>query len=147
MHAAAPRTYAGFWIRFLAYILDSVILGIVMMVLSIPGFLLLRSFRYEQGKFVAAAVGVYGLMMLLGLFYILFFWAVKGATPGKKALGLRIVREDGVDPMGWGTACMRLLGYIVDGFTFYIGFIMIAFTDRKRGLHDMIAGTTVVKTR
>jgi uncharacterized RDD family membrane protein YckC len=123
------------------------ILGFAMGILMIPAALLLRPLRYEPEKMIFAAVAVYGLLSLLGVFYILFFWAVKGATPGKKALGLRIVREDGVDPPGWGTAILRLLGYLVDGFTLYIGFIMIGFTDRKRGLHDMIAGTTVVKVR
>jgi uncharacterized RDD family membrane protein YckC len=79
--------------------------------------------------------------------YVLYFWAFRGATIGKKVLGLRILREDGVEPMGWGKAGMRLLGYMASGFILYIGFIMVAFTDRKRGLHDMIAGTVVIKTR
>lgn len=145
--AAAPRKYAGFWIRFLAYILDLLILGFVSGTLMIPGTLMLRSFSNEQGKFIAASMGIAGLLMILGLLYVLFFWALGGGTPGKKMLGLRIVREDGVEPMGWGTACLRLLGYMVDGFTFTIGFIIIAFSARKRGLHDMIAGTTVIRSR
>ena len=145
--AAGPREYAGFWIRLLAYVLDSLILGVAVGIVMVPGMVILAKLRQQPGPFIAATVAIYGLVSLLGLFYILYFWAVKGGTPGKKILGLRIVREDGMEPMGWGTAFMRFLGYIVDGFTLYIGFIMIAFTDRKRGLHDMIAGTTVVKTR
>ena len=70
-----------------------------------------------------------------------------GATPGKKMLGLKIVREDGEEPLGWGTAFMRLVGYMVSGFILYIGFLMIAFNPDKKGLHDMIAKTRVLKIR
>ena len=79
--------------------------------------------------------------------YILWFWANRGATPGKKMLGLRIVREDGEEPLGWGTAFMRLVGYMVSGFILYIGFLMIAFNPEKQGLHDKIAKTRVLKVR
>ena len=59
----------------------------------------------------------------------------------------RIVREDGEEPLGWGTAFMRLVGYMVSGFILYIGFLMIAFNPEKKGLHDMIAKTRVLKVR
>ncbi len=62
-------------------------------------------------------------------------------------LGLKIVREDGEEPMGWGPAFLRLVGYMVSGFILYIGFLMIAFNAEKMGLHDMIAKTRVLKVR
>ncbi len=148
---AAPSAitgFAGFWIRLLAYVLDSLLLGVIIMVIYIPaGFIIGPMAMRNPGLAMAITSLVFLLVSVLSILYILYFWAVKGATPGKKIIGLKIIREDGVEPMGWGKAALRLLGYILSGMIMYIGFIMIAFTDRKRGLHDMIAGTLVVKTR
>ena len=139
-------TYAGFWIRFAAYIIDGLILGLISGVIMIPTVLVSGFMLRDKPPVMFAVVGLaYVLVMAIGLFYQLYFVGKKGATPGKKLLGLKIIREDGVTPVGYGKAFLRLIGYIVSGMILYIGFIMIAFTDKKRGLHDMIAGTYVVK--
>ena len=142
---------AGFWIRFLAYLVDSLILSLIMGVIWGPTmFLTMRSAMSESGPGPLAAILPFIsflLTMFCSLGYVLWFWANKGATPGKKMLGLRIVREDGEEPLGWGTAFMRLVGYMVSGFVLYIGFLMIAFNPEKKGLHDMIAKTRVLKVR
>jgi uncharacterized RDD family membrane protein YckC len=75
--------------------------------------------------------------------------ATRGDTIGKKMLGLAIV-TDQTRPgqgLGWGKAFLRLLGHFVSGLVFSIGYLLVAFTSRKQGLHDMIAGTYVVRTR
>lgn len=142
---------AGFWIRFLAYLIDSVILSLLMGLIWGPTmFLTMRAAMSESGPGPLAAILPFLAFLLttaVSLGYILWFWANKGATPGKKMLGLRIVREDGEEPLGWGTAFMRLVGYMVSGFILYIGFFMIAFNPEKKGLHDMIAKTRVLKIR
>jgi uncharacterized RDD family membrane protein YckC len=162
MPATAPPAYfgeeapiegepAGFWIRFLAYLIDSVIISVLMGIIWAPTmFLTMRSAMSESGPGPLAAILpflAFVLTMAASLGYILWFWANKGATPGKKMLGLRIVREDGEEPLGWGTAFMRLVGYMVSGFILYIGFLMIAFNPDKMGLHDKIAKTRVLKIR
>lgn len=162
MPAPAPPAYfgdeapiegepAGFWIRFLAYVIDSVIISVLMGIIWAPTmFLTMRSAMSEGGPGPLAAILPFLsflLTMAASLGYILWFWANKGATPGKKMLGLRIVREDGEEPLGWGTAFMRLVGYMVSGFILYIGFLMIAFSPDKMGLHDKIAKTRVLKIR
>jgi uncharacterized RDD family membrane protein YckC len=68
---------------------------------------------------------------------------VKGATPGKELLGLRVVAEDGSSPIPLGSALRRALGYLLSVASLGIGFLMVAFGGR--GLHDRIAGTRVVK--
>jgi uncharacterized RDD family membrane protein YckC len=142
---------AGFWIRFLASLIDSVILNILLAIVWAPTFFI--TFRAaasgEAPGALAAILPIFSflLTMVLSLGYTLWFWANKGATPGKKMLGLRIVREDGEEPLGWGTAFMRLVGYMVSGFILYIGFLMIAFNPEKQGLHDKIAKTRVLKVR
>ena len=145
--AAGVSPYAGFWIRLLAYFLDAVFLTILDLVIAVPaflvGFFLLRN---RTGLFLAVMGLAYLLVFAVSILYYVYFVGRRGATPGKKILGLRIVREDGIEPVGYGKAFLRLLGYLVSGMILYIGFIMIAFTDRKKGLHDMMVGTNVIKT-
>lgn len=171
VHASRPSTSrplsakqpAGFWIRLLAYVIDSVILGIVNGILvTVP----ILAWMSEEGLLQAAMSGVapsqpvrveplyiavFSILVILSIaisiFYVIGGPAKKGGTLGKRMLGLRIYTAEGVTPIGWGRSFLRLIGYMVSGMIFYIGFIMIAFTDRKRGLHDMIAGTYVVKER
>ncbi len=160
--AAAPPAYfgdlapiegepAGFWIRFLAFMIDYAIIGFLMAIIWAPTFLI--AFRPTASGESPGAFGMilpflsFVLGSAVGLGYNLWFPATRGATPGKKMLGLRIVREDGEEPLGWGTAFMRLVGYMVSGFILCIGFFMIAFNPEKKGLHDMIAKTRVLKIR
>jgi uncharacterized RDD family membrane protein YckC len=118
----------GFWIRFLAYIIDVVILFVVNMVLALV-----------VGAMASTALGI-----IVGSVYSVGFWSAQGATPGMMAVGVKITTVDG-DPIDFGKAFLRYIGYWVSGITLGIGFLMIAFTPQKRGLHDYIAGTVVIK--
>ena len=120
-----PANYAGFWIRFVAYLID----GVVVM---IPGMLIISA-------------GLPSLInLVLGLAYYIYFPSSEYmATPGKMALGLIITDEHG-NRIGAGTAAVRYIGYMISILIIGIGFIMIGFTEKKRGLHDMIASTQVV---
>lgn len=118
----------GFWIRFAAYIIDGIILFIVNIVLiAVLG---------QVGSILSIAVGIA---------YTVGFWTALGATPGKMALGIEITTVDG-DSIGFGRALLRYVGYLASTITLLIGFLMIAFTRQKRGLHDYIAGTVVIKS-
>lgn len=146
--AAHAGVNAGFGIRLGAYLIDSIILSIAMMVIMVPIFILVAVIGPEsQGAALALSLIGWLLAMAVGIGYLLVPWARTGITPGKKMLSLKIVREDGVEPLGYGKAGLRLLGYLVGGAIFYVGFIMVAFTDGHKGLHDLIAGTRVVKTK
>ncbi|MCG6961940.1 MAG: RDD family protein [Acidobacteria bacterium] len=137
---------AGFWIRLGAYLIDAVIVGVGIFVVTLifTGIsLLLRKVPALMAVVLFLEVVI---ALAAGLGYFLYFWATQGATPGKKMLGLQVVRQDGVEPLGYGKAALRLVGYICSSIL-YIGFIMIAFTDGNLGLHDMIAGTRVVSTK
>ncbi len=143
-HGGEP---AGFGIRLGAYLIDSIILTIAVMVIMVPtGILAAVISPRSQGFGVVVSLVGSLLGLAVGIGYLLVPWARSGITPGKKMLGLKIVRDDGVEPMGYGKAGLRLLGYMASGAIFYVGFIMVAFTDGHKGLHDMIAGTRVVKT-
>ena len=79
------------------------------------------------------------------LAYFPWFWARDGATPGMRMFGLHVVRDRDGGPISGGQAILRLIGYWVDGLVFYLGYIWILIDKRKRGWHDLIAGTVVVK--
>lgn len=117
--------YAGFWKRLSAYLVDVIIINVVGWIF---GFL-----------------GIFGIILALifSIIYFVGFWAWLGQTPGKAAIGVKIVRLDGT-PIGIRIAIHRFIGYVISFVTLCIGFLMIAFHENKRGLHDIIAGTMVV---
>ncbi len=123
--------YGGFWIRLVATILDGFIIGIPASILS---FLLV----YATGMTSLAQV-----VNVLVIIFVIYMDGIKGGTPGKLVLGLRIVKEDG-SFIGIPGAILRYIGKILSGIIFGIGFLMIGFTAKKQGLHDFIAKTFVV---
>jgi uncharacterized RDD family membrane protein YckC len=78
--------------------------------------------------------------------YFTFFVGALAASPGKLALGLKVVRPDG-SAVGYGRALGRYFAGILSWMILFIGYIMVAFDSEKRGLHDMICDTRVIKTR
>jgi len=80
------------------------------------------------------------------LYFALLESSPRGATVGKMAMGLRVVTGSG-QRLSFMNATGRYFAKILSAIILCIGFIMIAFTDRKRGLHDIIADTLVIKTR
>jgi uncharacterized RDD family membrane protein YckC len=132
-------------------LIDGVLLGLVMAALQIvigAGAMgAFGTFRDPGASLVALA----GSMMLLvaiafvgqWLYFALFESGAMQATPGKRALGLKVVDDDGAR-IGFGRASGRFFGKIVSGAVFYIGFLMVGFSERKQALHDMMANTLVV---
>jgi uncharacterized RDD family membrane protein YckC len=82
--------------------------------------------------------------LVFSIVYPVYFWAVRGATPGKQVLGLKVLTMDGVTPIGWRRAMLRVMGYIINSIVLGIGFLLIAVSEDKRGLHDRLADTCVV---
>jgi uncharacterized RDD family membrane protein YckC/ribosomal protein L40E len=93
---------------------------------------------------VVASVTLLPLALLLGILYHVYFWTVKGATPGKELLELRVTTDDGRTPIPLASALTRALGYLLSAASLGVGFLMIAFGGR--GLHDRIAATRVVRS-
>lgn len=84
------------------------------------------------------------LQMVMYCGYFAGFHVVKGATPGKLAVGLRVVDENGMH-MGAGRAIGRYFATILSACLCLVGYIMVGFHGQKRGLHDLICGTYVVR--
>ena len=81
--------------------------------------------------------------LALGVFYFVYYWGVRGATPGKRLVGIEIEGEDGASPIGISRAATRLVGYVLSGALLGMGFFIVAFGGTA--LHDRIAGTRVVR--
>ncbi len=150
--------YAGFWIRFMASMIDGLILSVVYMVLFFGGFMAMVFFGVGAASVnnEAASVTLVAIMSAafflwvllwfgLQLFYYVYFTA-KGATPGKRALGLRVVDEAG-NNLDYGKAFLReVIGKWISGLIFGVGYLMVGFDEKKQGLHDKIAGSYVTKS-
>lgn len=132
--------YAGFWIRVGAYLIDFVILIGVQLALSIvTGSSLLDESSPQSLGFANL------LSLLISLAYFVGFeGSEKQATPGKMALGL-IVTDASGGRISWGQAVGRYFAKILSGALLLIGYIMVAFTEKKQGLHDLLAQTYVVQ--
>ena len=144
----------GFWIRFVAYMIDAFILLVptVILVGLFVGFVILN--RVTVNDDGLPAVMVVALLLLMAamivvnwLYEALMTSSPRGATFGKMALGLRIVRLDGTQ-LSFGRATGRHFAkYMVTPMVpLAIGYIMAAFTNRKRALHDILADTLVIRS-
>ncbi len=146
--AGIPKP-AGFWIRFVAAIIDGIIVQLLVVpVAFIVGLVIGVAGAASQSNTDAlqAVSGMLGFFIGLVGGWIYEAWMTsssKQATVGKLALGLKVIGEDG-GRISFARATGRFFGKYVSVLTLLIGYIMAAFTDRKRALHDMLAGTYVV---
>lgn len=142
----AQYQYAGFWIRFAAKLIDGIILYIVIVPVM---FLVLgtRAFDPQNPEFGAAFFVLQGFVFLFQLsisaLYDIWFVANYAATPGKMAIGKKVIVADGTR-MTYGRAAARHFATYISHFTLGIGFIIAAFDSQKRALHDRICDTRVV---
>jgi uncharacterized RDD family membrane protein YckC len=128
--------YSGFWRRFVAYLIDSILLSIVFWLLV----LILGGIGGDGGIVVGY---VLGLVLIFG-YYAYMESSERQATVGKIALGIKVTDLNG-QRVSFGKALGRNLGKIISALILYIGFIMAAFTEKKQALHDIMAGCLVVK--
>jgi uncharacterized RDD family membrane protein YckC len=149
---ARRLTYAGFWLRLVAYILDSIILGFVIGLLIFLPLMstALRSVSPDRPWEFYTAMGpqmlaVRGLVLMASwLYFALLESSAWQATLGKRALGLLVTDLEG-RRVSFGRASGRYFGKIVSALILMIGFIMAGFTEKKQALHDMLAGCLVLR--
>ncbi len=151
--ASGKLAYAGFWHRVAAHLIDFVVLYVVSLILfpllglSDAGMMAAMEAQdqerllVEMAAYLSKAVWV---SLALGISYTWFFLARFAATPGKLAVGLRVVRPDG-SRIGNGQIIGRYFAEILCYITLFIGYLIAAFDDEKRALHDYVAGTRVVR--
>lgn len=145
--SGAPK--AGFWIRFVAYFLDGLIVGVPgLILLFIAGAISRPADGQATGQVSGAVIVVYALWIIASIAYFIYFWTrPEGQTLGMKALHLRVIKTDG-SQLTMGSAILRYVGMLLNSIIFGlpIGWIWAGFDKNKQGWHDKIAGTYVVKT-
>lgn len=132
--------YAGFWVRAGAYLIDGVVIYIAAFLIS---FIIVFVRALLTGS-----IGDTGFASLIGFLVAISYYIYFGsgrwlATPGKRALGIYIVRTDGA-PISGRLALGRYLSYVLSGLPLGLGFLMVGWSNEKKALHDMICGTRVV---
>jgi uncharacterized RDD family membrane protein YckC len=153
--------YAGFWLRFVAYVIDSIIVYVIQSFIFIPvlgllGITFASDFENMENMSDTEAMGMLGAMMAFsgGAFLLItiisiLYWSLMEsskyqATVGKLALGLKVTDMEGKN-LDLTKSLIRNACKIISQMILFVGFIMAGFTEKKQGLHDMIAGTLVVK--
>jgi uncharacterized RDD family membrane protein YckC len=125
--------YAGFWVRFWATMVDSLILLAVSLPLLIP---------FYDSLSVNVLVS-----WVLPAAWAVWFWSKKGASPGKMALSLQVLDARTGDIPTLKQSIGRYLAYFVAMLPFFLGIFWVIFDARKQGWHDKLAGTVVVRKR
>lgn len=162
-------TYAGFWKRFVAYILDQLILGFARLVIFVPIWLFVLmgyfaehnynfddytnvSFQHFNNEFSAAMISllifvvvVFSLINVIAdwLYYALMESSKKQATLGKMIMAIKVTDLSG-NKVTFGKATGRYFGKILSGMLLGIGYIMAGFTEKKQALHDILSNCLVV---
>ena len=173
-HGSAKPRYVGFWLRFTAFVIDSLLLTL----LSAPWLMmsarsLLSALQADGGTLPApgdeAAMSAFAYQLLAGTgavdgrplepFWLLFnsvvlplivvvlFWRFRGATPGKMAIGAVIVDAASGKPAATAQLGWRFLAYLISLAPLGLGFLWCAWDPRKQAWHDKLAGTIVVRRR
>jgi len=155
------KEYAGFWLRFVAYIIDYILIWVVQAFVAIPILAMVGiSFAsnmgnmesMNEGEIMGMLAGMFAAagatMLLTTVLVVLYFTFMESskyqATVGKLALGLVVTDENG-NKLDVVKALVRNLCKIISSMILMIGYLMVGFTEKKQGLHDIIAKTLVVK--
>jgi len=154
------RTYAGFWLRFVAHLIDGLVTGAVLCALLVPLFFLtglgdaLRGLHPGQEPnpaIIFAFISSIWIFILIGivggwLYYAYCESSEWQATPGKKVLNLSVTDING-NRISFGRASGRFFAKMISGLIpFGIGYILAGFTEKKQALHDMIASCLVLRS-
>ncbi len=129
-----PVIYAGFWARFFAHLIDGLIMVVPLLILR---FLFSGSLTDSNG------IGSVVEIVVVWLYYAIQESGANQATFGKRVMEIKVTDMRG-GRISFGRATGRYFAKILSTIILLIGYIMVAFTKRKQGLHDMIAETLVV---
>lgn len=142
--------FAGFWYRTLAIVIDTVLCQVAAVILVIPLALSLGASMADTSsaseiESAGEAMGTFLGLLIQWLWFTLAESSKWQATIGKKLVGIKVTDKNG-DRIGFGKANGRYWAKLLSGFILFVGFLMVAFTKKKQGLHDMMAGTLVIKS-
>lgn len=145
MDMSADLEYVGFWSRVGAAIIDTIFMMIIIAPLVIT-FYGTEYFTVPSESFVRDPLD-FIISYVLPAAIAIGFWIWKQATPGKMLIGATIVNADTGGPASIGQLVIRYIGYYLSILPLFLGIIWVGIDSKKRGFHDMISGTVVVRHR
>ncbi|MBL4673005.1 MAG: RDD family protein [Arenicella sp.] len=137
---AGSHDYAGFWVRAVASIVDTIV------ILIITGPFMFWIYGTEMFTSTDMVKGPADVLLsyIFPLAFTIVLWMKFGGTPGKRLLKIKVLDEKTGQHLSLAKALLRYVGYFVSILGLFIGFIWIAFDSKKKGWHDHIAGSIVV---
>jgi uncharacterized RDD family membrane protein YckC len=144
--------YAGFISRAAAYAIDrAIVFGIAFIIMVVIQYFL-NLFLIEQWltsldedatsrAILTVVLSSLGINLVVSVFYNISFWMLSGQTPGKRMLGVRVMRADG-ERLHFSNALWRQVGYWISAI-FFLGFLWILVDNKRQGFHDKLGGTIV----
>jgi uncharacterized RDD family membrane protein YckC len=135
--------YAGFWIRVVAAIVDTLLI----LLITLPLLISIYGWAYFDSEKTGLLAGKADFLIswVLPAVAVIIFWIVRQATPGKMALSIRIVDADTGNPPSKAQCVGRYFAYFVSLIPLGLGIIWVAFDRRKQGWHDKLAGTVCIR--
>jgi uncharacterized RDD family membrane protein YckC len=144
-------TYAGFWLRAVAYLIDTLLVSVIFGLassfypaafLKVPDATSISLASLPQ--LTPLAIGL--TIFVVWLYYAFFESSAWQATPGKRILKLYVTDVNG-RPITFARATLRYFGKMISGLTFMVGYILAGFTEKKQALHDILASTLVMRRK
>ena len=137
--------YAGFWIRLVAMIVDSILLCMVVF----PILLYTYGWDYMTNDSLGPVAGVVDLLLnwIFPGVVTAWFWMAKQSTPGKMLFSMKVLDAKTGNALTLWQAVGRYLAYIPASIILGMGLLMVAFDKKKQGMHDKLAGTVVVMSK
>ncbi len=137
------RVYAGFWIRYLASIIDSILMMVIIMTVLFAVYgdnLYLMMMPESSSTIKVLTTNIFPILI------VIIFWVFKSATPGKMILNIKIIDEKTGNNMSTGQSILRYFSYFISMLPLFLGFFWAGFDAKKQAWHDKIAGTVCIKT-
>lgn len=136
---------AGFWIRFIAQLIDALILSIIQYPVTIPISLMIAKINNPiNALFLSSSSWIFTL--IINFFYSGWFYTKRGATPGKMIFNIKVLDAETGQYLTWGQCFLRdTVGKFFSTALLLFGYIIAAFRRDKKSLHDLIAGTQCIR--
>ena len=135
--------YAGFWVRVLASVIDTVLI----LLITAPILTAVYGNSYWTSESIVSGAWDVFLNYVFPAIVVIMFWIYKSATPGKMLMGLRVISLGDDQNMSVGQCVGRYLSYIPAMLPLFIGLFWVAFDKRKQGWHDKLANTAVIRLK
>lgn len=135
--------YVGFWPRVGAMIIDWILIA----VLTFPPLTIIYGWSYWDNQKLIKGPADFVISWVFPAIAIIWLWVETGQTPGKMAIGARIVDAETGGQLTIGKAALRYFGYFISMIMIFLGYVWVGFDPKKQGWHDHMAGTVVIRKR